>query len=63
MGGAWGSVFEEGWGSVFEGGWVVSVEDTWLWRRGKTGQGQEEEELGDTRFFISGHRKYEHSYI
>ena len=35
----------------------MSVEDTWKWRRSQTGQGQEEEELGDIPVFISGHRK------
>ena len=37
----------------------VSVEDTWLWWRGKTGRGQEDEELGVTPFLISGHRNIE----
>ena len=40
----------------------MSVEDTWLRRRGQTGQGQEEEELSDITLFISGHRKEEKNY-
>ena len=35
----------------------VSVEDTWLLGRGQTGQGQEEEELGDNPFLIYGYKK------
>ena len=36
-----------------------SVEDTWQWGRGQTGQGREEEELSDTPFLICGHTKDE----
>ena len=34
----------------------MSVEDTWKLRRGQTGQGQEEEELGYIPVYILGHR-------